>query len=94
MYLGMVHEEPQRACFCTVIGGTSKNLERNGKFLKYFVLVSRTGGVEKPWDSKPKINQNNSLDFNEDRVRNHTVKLDINKKIYKTTQKGIRFIFL
>ena len=79
--------------FCTAFGGTSKNLERNGKFLKYFVLVSRTEGVEKPWDPKPKINQNNTLGFHEDRVRNHTVKLDINFKKSKITQEGIRIIF-
>ena len=49
--------------FCRAFGGTSKNLERIGKFLKYFVLVSGTEGVKKLWDAKPKDNQNNTLNF-------------------------------
>ena len=39
-----------RGNFCTGRYGTSKNLERNGKFQEYLCLVSGIEGVKEPRD--------------------------------------------
>ena len=49
----MQHEEPEPAKF---LCGTSKNLERNGKFLKYYLPETNNESGKDPREPKPRVN--------------------------------------
>ena len=62
LHQSIIHEEPEPAKF---LCGTSKNLERSGKFLEYFLLETRNESVKEPraWEPKPHVNEDNTVNF-------------------------------